>query len=179
MSEQELLKKLGSLVSPDRLMECVKAYAAAQVAAKDAEVKRLREGIAELKSKIGSMAWDAVTFEAAHGIFFDLRKLLADSPAPIGLPIKCTCVYSFQGDLVKQCPSCKESRFLSPAPATEAPKGEAYSIGRAKEVFAARHNLTWGGIMHQFEVGSGISKTFSLEEVMEKVAEIYKNEEQE
>lgn len=178
MTEQELLKNLGSLVSPDRLMECVKAYAAAQVAAKDAEIERLKlrdenatKRERHLKQEIDRLEretkrlWEGVEMLGVLGReVVDKVRIKGETPYEAVKPI-----HELSRSLLDD----------SPAPVTEAPKGEPYSISRAKEVFAARHNLTWGGIMHQFEVGSGISKTFSLEEVMEKVAEIYKNEEQE
>lgn len=69
-------------------------------------------------------------------------------------------------------------KAISPAPVTEGTKS-TYTIQHAKDVFAARYDRTWDDILHQFEIGSGMSKLMGMEQVMEYVAEIYKNEDKE
>lgn len=93
-----------------------------QIAAKDTEIKRLREFAQQCQQhpqKMVKMNW----FEDGSFDYCDLVPLQEAaarvlSPAPVTPSDKCECVYSFQGDLVKQCRPCKESRFI-PAPVTE------------------------------------------------------------
>lgn len=50
------------------------------------------------------------------------------------------------------------------------------NLEKAKETIAARFRKTWSDIHKDYEYGLGISKLMGIEELMEMVAEEYKNQ---
>ena len=123
MTEQELLKKIGTLTTPEHLLECAKAYADARVAQ---ECKVLDEVVTLLHQTIANRNVEIVELKAilsqAQQMYTDLLVGTTDAIAAkeaeikrlrdaIQSEIKC---FEFNPIIIARLES-----YLSPAPVTE------------------------------------------------------------
>lgn len=50
------------------------------------------------------------------------------------------------------------------------------SLRDCKEEWASKYDKTWEEVQKDFEYGNGLAKMFDFEEVMDRVAELYKKQ---
>jgi hypothetical protein len=50
------------------------------------------------------------------------------------------------------------------------------TLSECKEYWASGYNKTWDDVIKDFNYGIGLSKMFSFEQIMDMVAELYKNQ---
>lgn len=78
------------------------------------------------------------------------------------ISFKCEDLYRFMEDYAQARISAEDGKGC-------------FTMSDCKELWASKYNKTWEQVKRDYELSIGLSKTFEFEEVMDAVAELYRN----